>query len=195
MEKNKGKKLIMFVGALFVAVIFLSSYMTSSNSPGTTTSTKPQNTYLAIGKAPAAITGYGSSAYVSLSNQSNGTIESLNKTLSELEANGSISNYILVGNGYQVALSGISAYALQQSIRNITALSHSDLAATAYLLLPSNEILYVNSYSVNVALGRRNYSIGITGLKPVGSYLNVSVFALITANGSVYNNQIKLNYT
>jgi hypothetical protein len=195
MKKGDGKKLLMLIGALFVAAIFLSSYLSSNNSGTATTSTKPSSTYLAIGRASATITGYGSNAYVPLSNQSNDTMENVSAALSGLEANGSISNYIHVGDGYQVALSGMDAYALQQSIRKGTALVHSNITTTAYLLLPANEVLYVNSYPVDVAFSRRNYSISLAGLEPVGSHLNVSVFALITANGSVYNNQIRINYT
>ena len=119
----------------------------------------------------------------------------MNGTLSAFEANGSISNYIHVNGGYQIALSGVNAYALQQSIRNITALANSNITTTAYLLLPANALLYVNSYPVTVALSKKNYSISLTGIKPLGSSLNLSVFALITKNGSVYNNQIRLNYT
>ncbi len=196
MEKSNSKKLLMLVGSLFVALIFLSSYMSSSTSNmGTTTSIKPPATYLAIGKSSGAITGYGTNAYVMLSNQSNSTMENVNRTLSALEANGSISNYIHISNGYQVALSSMDAYTLQQSIRNITALEHSNVTTTAYLFLPANATLYVNSYPVNVAFSKRNSSISLTGIGPVGSRVNVSVFALITANGIVYNNQIRLNYT
>ncbi len=195
MEKDNKKKLLMLVGSIFVAVIFLSSYMSSSNSPGSTTTIKAPATYLAIGKSSGIITGYGSNAYLALPNQSNRTLESVNGTLSAFEANGSISNYIHVNGGYQIALSGVNAYALQQSIRNITALANSNITTTAYLLLPANALLYVNSYPVTVALSKKNYSISLTGIKPLGSSLNLSVFALITKNGSVYNNQIRLNYT
>ncbi len=187
---------MLLLGALFVALIFLSSYISSSNIAGaTSTTTKAPATYLAIGASKATITGYSAGAYIALHNQSNSTIELLNATLSVMETNGSISNYIRIGDNYQVTLSGIDAYALQQNIRAVPALALSNITASAHLLLPSNAILYVNSYPVNIMFNRRNYSASITRLKSVGSIINVSVFALITANGSVYNNQVRLNYT
>ena len=195
MGKGNGKKLVMLIGTLFVALIFLSSYMSSSNNSGSTTSIKSPSTYLAIGRASATITGYGSNVNVTLYNESNITLNSVSKYLSGLEANGSISNYFSVKNGYMVALSGIDAYALQQNIRNLTANETPGIKTTAYILLPTNATLFVNSYRVTIALSKRNYSIGLTGIRPIGSHLNISVFALITANGSVYNNQIRVNYT
>jgi hypothetical protein len=199
MKKGDGKKLVMFIGALFVAAIFLSSYLSSANTSGTSTSIAPKNTYLAIGRASATITGYGSNAHFLLSNQSNATMESVNRTLSALETAGSISNYLhainSLGTNYTVTLSGIDAYALQQSIRNITALAHLNITTTAYLLLPTNTILYPpgSSYSLPITFSNRNYSISLTGLEPVGSRLNVSVQALVTANLSVH--EMRIYYT
>jgi hypothetical protein len=195
MNKDTGKKLAMFLGALFVAAIFLSSYLSSSNSSGSTTSTKPSTAYLATGTAKATVTGYGSDAFFKLANQSNSTAANVSSLLSRLEENGSISNYYHTTEGYQVALSSMNAYALQQSVRNITTQAYSNVTVTTYLLMPANVELYVNNYPLTVPLSRRNYSISLTGVRPVGSYLNVSVLAFVTANGSVYNNQLRINYT
>jgi hypothetical protein len=194
-KESSWKKYAMLAGALFVALIFVSSYTSSSNSPGTTTTTKPPNTYLAIGNAQATITGYGKDAHMSVSNQSNAVAASVSNTLLALESNGSISNYYHTGGGYQVALSGMDAYSFQQRIRNATSLQQLNVTSTAYLLLPANAMLYVNTYPVNVNMTKRNFSVSLAGIRPVGTSMNISVIAFITANGVIYNNELRINYT
>ncbi len=197
MEKERRKKLALVLGSLFVAVIFLSSYASfgGGGSTTTTTTTKPPTPF-AAGEAVARVTGYGSRAYVTLAD--NASASTLNSTLSKLEDNGSISNFLFVGGGYQIVLSEIDAYSLQQLIRNTPEggpLALANVTATAYLMLPANGVLYVGGMPVNVKFAKRNYSISLTDLRPIGANLSVSISALVTANGSIYNDQIRINYT
>lgn len=197
-EKGKKKKMILFLGAMFVAVIFLSSYASFGMGTTTTTvSTVKPNTYFATGNAVAQIARYGSSAYVQVTGADNTSLDMANETMSKLQNNGSISNFLFTGSGYQVALTGIDAYSLQQQIRDMpgNGIANANATSVAYIVLPARIRLDVGDTHVNATLANRNFSLPLTGLEPVGSNLSVRVSAMITANGSIYNNEIRINVT
>jgi hypothetical protein len=69
------------------------------------------------------------------------------------------------------------------------------VAATADLMVPQSVNLYYSNSSppINVFLTSKNYTVLLTGLKSIGMKVNLTVSALITTQGSVFNNQIRLS--
>ena len=191
---QKKKRILLFLGSLFVAVIFLSSYASfgSSMSHSTTTTTVGAvRTYPAFGSSSANIIGYGPAAFVRLNSSTMATTDQITKLLSKMETNGSINSYIGSNQSYEVYVASIDAYSLQNILQS--ALNNSvgmNVSSDANLLLPSNITLHSNGYSFTAHLSNRNYSMNMTTLKAIGTPLNVSVSALVTANGTVYKNQL-----
>ena len=99
--------MIEFVGALFVAVIFLTSYaaFSGNSSRNTTSTTSTVATYYAVGSTNAAITGYNSTLFVNVSCKGilqNQTVNRINAVATQLENNGSVLTYSSSGNNFQI---------------------------------------------------------------------------------------------
>ncbi|MGI0100864.1 MAG: hypothetical protein ACREBH_04080 [Candidatus Micrarchaeaceae archaeon] len=198
MEK-KTKQLIFFTGSIFVAVIFLTSYAAfgSNGGPNTTTSTvKPQTTFFATGSSNAVIYNYSSIAYIPSASLSNASVNSITSELSNLQANGSVEEYIYINGSYQVILSGMSPYMLRQQLYGISNMSNSlEVGATTYISLPGIVTLYYNKVPAALNLAQRNYSIYMDDVMAQGTTINVSISALLSANGSIYDNQFRVGYS
>lgn len=196
----KKKKLIFLVGAIFVAIVFLSSYaaFSNNNSGSTSTSTvKSQQTYFFTGSSNAIITNYSDIAYVTLPNSTNSSNYNLTGILSKLEANGSVENFAYTNSSYEVVLSTISAYDLQKVLYNDTGTNNTiNVGSTTYVELPPKVVLsYTNStQTIPVYLTNRNYSIYMKNVEKLGSSVNVSISTLLESNGSIYNNQFRVTY-
>jgi hypothetical protein len=67
--------------------------------------------------------------------------------------------------------------------------------ATTYVTLPSTLKLYYQGTAVNVFVGEKQYPVSIAPLKPINSTIKVTVQALVTANGILYENNLRINYT
>ena len=141
----KTKKMIFFIGAIFVGVIFLTSYAAfgNNNSGNASTTTvkaaAPQPTIFATGYANAVVTGYAQVADVKPKNNANSTLNTLDALMSKLEANGSIDNYVYMNNSYDVYSSSLSAYALQGFLDSALNSSNSvTVGSTADILLPAS---------------------------------------------------------
>lgn len=196
---KKMKNLILLFGAIFVAVIFLSSYASfnsnNTNSSSTTTVKSVQTVY-ALGSSNAVITNYTEIASVSFVNASNSTKASVETLLSKLEANDSIQNYIYQNNSYQVVLLGLSAYGLEEALYNQTNQSNSiNVGATADILLPAELTLQYSGTPISLHLTNRNYTVYMSRIESIGSTINVGISALLARNGSIYNNQIRISYS
>ena len=194
---QKNNRILLFLGSLFVAVIFLSSYASFGNGLSATSSTTTigaVRTYPAFGSSSARITGYGAAAFVRLNPGTAATTGQITKILSKLESNGSINSYVGSNSSYEVYTASMDAYTLRgvlQTAKNNSATV--GVSSDVDLLLPSNITLHSNGYSFSVHLDNRNYSANMTDLKAIGTLINVSVSALVTANGTVYRNQIVVN--
>jgi hypothetical protein len=201
--EQKTKRLIFFIGAIFVGIIFLTSYAafghnntTSNDSSSSSTILKSVQTVFATGKTNGTITNYSAVAYVTPLGLSNSSKNNLSAFMSQLQENGTLDNYVLTNNTYQVYLSNLSAYRLQQLLYNKFNSNNSvSVTATADLMVPQSVNLYYSNSSppINVALTSKNYTVSLTGLKSIGMKVNLTVSALITTQGSVFNNQIRLS--
>ena len=195
----KRKKMIFLFGSIFVAIIFLSSYaaFNNNNTKGTSTTTiKPPTTYFSIGSSNAVISNYSDIAYVKLLNNSNGSENTFTEIISRLVSNGSVLNYIYSNYSYEVVLSTISPYGLQQLLNANTMLNGTvAVGSTIYVTLPRSIILVPvgSGQAIPVSLNNRNYSVYTANVSAIGSTVNVSISALLERNGSVYNNQFRVS--
>ncbi|MGD0510597.1 MAG: hypothetical protein ABSA33_02035 [Candidatus Micrarchaeaceae archaeon] len=193
----KKKKMIFFIGSIFVAIIFLSSYAAfSSNSAKTTATTtiKVPATYFSTGSANAVISNYSDIAYVTLHNSTNYSRGALTKVISALVSNGSALNYIYANNSYEVVLSQMSAYQLKELLNKNSTLGGVTVGSTTYVTMPKSVTLYYGAQPIPVNLNSRNFSIYMNEIGPVGDVVSLSVSALLERNGTVYNNEIKVAY-
>jgi hypothetical protein len=196
---EKRRRIVFVAGAIFVALIFLSSYAAFNNnnvvSSSTTTATA-QPTFYTTGNTNAIITNYSSLVNIALLNNSNAVNNKVINIISQLQANGIIQNYVFSNNSYQVVLSGLSAYNLQQLLYNKTGSSnYTSVGATTYVTLPNQVTLNYTTQSITINLANRNYSVYMKRVKKIGAIINVSVSALLTRDGNIYKNQFKISYS
>ncbi|MGD0729034.1 MAG: hypothetical protein ABR981_03080 [Candidatus Micrarchaeaceae archaeon] len=197
--QSKTKSIILLIGAILIAVIFISAYASFNNNNvagSTSTSTvASQQTFYSTGSVNAIIENYSYITYVTFSNSTNSSKNNVTNLLSSLEANGIVDNYIYTNNSFEVVLNNITAYQLQQEIYNTSKDSNSiNVGSTAQITLPASATLYYTNTPISIHLTSRNYSVYLNNVKSVGSTINVGISALLTRNGSVYNNQIKISY-
>jgi hypothetical protein len=191
-----NKKLSQLGLAIFIAIIFISSYvsLTNYNSQQATTTTVPQ-TAVAQGVVQARLTGYGGPMYF-LINSKNTTIvsESSNVIISNLtvlEVNNSVLDFYQTGRNISVAPENMSAFQVYSFIKgklNQTLTNDTAAYATAYLELPSLINLTVGTQKVQVAVPSSylNQSVPLAMTYPTGSDVRLKILTDITANGTVY---------
>jgi hypothetical protein len=194
--EEKTKKLFLLFGSLFVAAIFLTSYASFGNNSALTTSattTIIEHTFPAFGNSTATVTGYAGAAHVNIAANDSAASNAVLTLLSGLEANSTV-NYVGSNSSYEVYSSKIDAYSLQGLLAAAVRQSNAvTVTAAARIALPQNLTLYYSTYPININLKNRNYSVNMTRLKPVNSTVNVKVIALVTNNGTLYNNQLTVS--
>ncbi len=191
------KRITTFLLSLFVAIIFIGSYAAFNNNStfGTSsasTTVQSGQTYFVTGTTNAVVTGYGDAADVLISGNTSATT-AVGNVLQAMQANGSISSYFPYGSGYNVFLNTINAYSLEQALDNATTANTVSVNATSYVTLPRTVLMYYNTQQIRVSLSDQNYTMTILPLQMVGSNVSVSVRALVTVNGSIYNNQVSVS--
>lgn len=192
---DKTKKIIFSVGSLFAALIFITSYAAFGNNTAansSTTSIGSANTVFVYGSANGVIVNYSYTAYISAPNDK---LAALNSTLGTLEANGSISNYVAVNSTtYQAILSTINPYQLYTYLSSALNSSNVSVDGYAYVTLPSTITMYYSTgLQVPISFPQKNYSVPLTKTYPIGSNVPLKVQVLVTTNGKIYNNQIRLS--
>jgi len=200
---QKRKKQLLAIGSIFIAVIFLSSYASfGNNNMGQTTSTTTisnMQTYFVSAEAiNAIVSNYSRSLNITLINasQNSSAHDMISSMLGNLQSNGSVLNYFYNLGKYTVYLgSGIDAYGVQSLLNNTVNNKNFRVKATTYVTLPSTLKLYYQGTAVNVFVGEKQYPVSIAPLKPINSTIKVTVQALVTANGILYENNLRINYT
>lgn len=194
---QKTKNLILLLGAVFVAIIFLSSYLSFNNNNAASTSTstiKNVQTVYASGAANGIISNYSGIVYIT-SNYTNSTKSDVANALLNLQSSGAVQSYVYLNNTFQVILGNVSAYTFQQTLYNNTGLGNSiGVGSTTYVTLPSSITLYYANTPVSIYLPKGNYSVYMSNVRQIGTKVSFGVGALITSNGSVYDGQLRLFY-
>lgn len=197
--QEKTKRILLGLGILVFAAVFITSYAAFGNNGGpgastTSTTIKSQATLYVTGNSTATITGYSSELYLTLRSYNSSINATVSSLLAKLENNNSVSAYVLNTNGYYVSLGNYTAYAFAQAVESKLPKNSSIVNATAYLSLPSRIKLYYRGVGLNVSMPRANYSMGSFSPLPTGTKLNVSIAALATVNGTVFDNQVRITY-
>ncbi|MDE1868722.1 MAG: hypothetical protein KGH60_02030 [Candidatus Micrarchaeota archaeon] len=197
--QEKTRQKLLGIGVLIVAAVFITSYAAFGNNGGsnTTTSTttiKPATTYYVSGNAIATVGGYGSQLYLTLTGTNSSVNSTVTSLLNRLESNNSVSTYINNPNGYYVSLGNATAYSFYRLIAAKVNASQFVVNSTAVISLPKVVKLYYRGVGLNVTMPKSNYTVQFLNPVPIGSALNVTVAALATANGTIFNNQIRITF-
>ncbi len=195
---DKKKKIVTFIGTLFVAIMFVGSYAAFNNNSGNsststaTTTVQGGATYFVSGNANAVVIGYSQLATISLESNSSALSSRASNELAQLQNNGSISNYVAQGNGFQIFTQNMNAYRLQQALVSKLGGSNVSVNASTSFSLPKILPLIYRNQIVDVKLTNTNFTAPTSPLQDIGSNVTVIVHALVYANGDIYNNQITI---
>lgn len=201
MEAKKRNKLTT-VAMILVAIIFLTSYGAyANNNTGQTTSTTTavnQQTYLVTGVVNAIVRNYSVNLNIVLLNtsQNSSVGDKISNILGNLQSNGSVLNYIYNLGAYQVYLGdSINAYELQSLLNESVGSKYFRINTTTLVVLPNPVSFDYHGVTIAIPTNGQRYGVVIEPLLPVNSSVKVGVQALVTANGILYQNQIRVNYT
>ncbi len=192
------KKIYQFLVALFVAVIFITSYLSFINfgSPLAQNTTKPvPQTVYAVGFANASIFSFTNLLNITVTcpaPNSTIVINNLTNTLNALQGNSSVLNVFPAGNNITIEtgkLNALGVYArLYPDLDNSTA-KCTAFKSAAVAHLPSTITMYVGTQTVSLGVGGNNtYDIPLTIEQNLSNTIRVRVAALFTTNGSIYGN-------
>lgn len=187
------------VSAVFVAVIFLSSYIsfgTANQRAGKTTTTAITNAFYSTATVTAAITGYGPALVlnISCSNES-GVYAYLNNQLVSYERNGSISTYYSpASNEIVIETETLSSYPLYRSLQ--ARLGSNATCVSAYPLmliqLPSTIQFYTPALASNITVvmptSLTRSQVAASFSKNASNTVGVYVRVLITPQGEIAGN-------
>ncbi|HVC58496.1 MAG TPA: hypothetical protein VND15_03415 [Candidatus Acidoferrales bacterium] len=197
--EEKRKKKVLFLGAVFIGLMFIFSYLgVANNTPAAATSsttTVPKgNSFFATGAGNATIFGYSNTATLSFVTNSITTANTVASVLSTMRNNGTIQNYISEGSGYDLILGNVGAYQLQQLLyTELNSTNSIRLASIANARIPNRVEMFVGSQELPVLING-TYPLNFTPLIAVNSSIPVTVQALLTQNGLLYNNQVSIAY-
>ena len=182
--------------AIFVAIIFISSYVSLTNyNSATATTTIPATAY-AHSYATAVITGYSNPLYMNVACHGDASLENLatnsvTASLTALEANSSILDFIPSGTNISIASENMSTYGIYTYVTGRLDAQEAQCIhsyAIAHLLLPPLLNVTVGSQALQVQLttAQMNQSIYTALNKSLGTKVKVKVSMLLTQNGSIY---------
>ena len=193
LDKNRLTQILL---AVFIALIFISSYisLTNYNAQQTTVSTTPP-TYFAQGFAKAKVVGYGNSMYINLTcrNQSISAAAAniITSNLTKLYTNNSIYNFYSAGSSIPIEPGNMSAYVIYSFIKEkLTAQQANCISSSAVTILQLPAI-------VNLSVGTQtnqshmpqssiNQSLQLPINYTIGSIVRVKFSTTVTSNWTIY---------
>jgi len=182
--------------AIFVGIIFISSYvsLTNYNSQQAATTSTPA-TYFAQGFAEAKVVGYGTPLYFNLTCKSPATMSIASNiitgNLTILEDNNSVFNFFSSGSNISVEPGNMSEYKIYSFVSgNITPAVSNCISASATVIaeLPSMVNLTVETQTAKIQIPQSsaNTSILLPINYTIGTSVKVKLSTLVTPNGTVY---------
>ncbi len=207
---SRKKQIIEALGAVFIGLIFLSTYLVrgqiggTGGGSGTTTTTIMPATVYSYGFANALVANYTNNLQLSVSCAGNNTstvLNRLNSLVSGLQVNNSVINSYNIGDSITVQTGGMGPEALYSYVyakMNQSALSCVDFQGTADLLLPASlNFTYATStgtqhVSIPLSFAQRNVQFPLS-LNYGANTLRVKVVGLIESNGTIYQLNITRN--
>lgn len=199
-KSNTMRKIAMAIAALFIGLIFLSSYFTLRNlsvgSTGTATNNTvvPQTVY-GVATANAIFSSYNNtlSIAVSCTNSSSTPVDTkISQYISSMEGNNSIYNSYSLPNETVIqpgTMNATKLYKFFSSNLNSTAFSCLTFSSEANILLPAELNLFIvnKTYTVTVPQNLRLSQVQLTLVKNPPSNVKVRISALVTTNGTIYS--------
>ena len=117
----------------------------------------------------------------------------INQTLSNLEANNSINDYIQTSGAFIIYASQLTPYQLQQLFLSKLPANSIALNGTERITIPKIITLYYYGRPISVYTNTTGFTISTAALKPLNATLPVSIEAIVLENGAVYQNNIKVS--
>ena len=187
MEK-KTKNIIMIAVILILSVMFVLGNVAGGNSapPTKSTTTTVTPTLLVTGNANAIVEGYSRNLVVYSDNASNSLIGALNA----LEKDGNINSYTNIGGQIGINGSNYTSYQVYNAISGY--MDGSGINATVYVKLPNPLTLDYSGNPVRIDIGNATYSLQTSKIVGIGANVPVSVQAIVTEQGTLYQNQLRL---
>lgn len=199
MDAQKRNRIIITLGTLIVAVMFVSSYASfgNNNISGSSTSTttiRNGSTIVVYGKAAGRVVNYSDNLNMTINaNKLSNASNYINTTLNGLESNNLIGSYNYLGEGrYAIILSKMSLYNFSKVI-SANAVYNASVYGEEYLSIPNSVALYYNTQKAQIALPNNEYGIYTSNILALNSSINVSISAVVYTNGSLYNNQLRIS--
>lgn len=193
LDKNRLTQILL---AVFVALIFISSYvsLTNYNTQQTTVSTSPP-TYFAQGFAKAKVAGYGNSMSINFTCK-NQTIESdasnvITANLTKLYDNNSIFNFYSAGSSIPIEPGNMSAYGIYSFIKGkLSAQQANCISASAITILQLPAIVNLSvgtqTNQTHIPQGSINQSLQLPLNYTIGSIVRVKFSTAVTSNWTIY---------
>ncbi len=195
------KRLIELIASIFVAVAFISSYVSFANingSRGATSATTSATGFGAYAFAfySANIIGYGNALGISvecsnktLSNESYGYVSN---SLNALEKNNSVFDFYPVNNGYSVengSMGILDLYRSLSSVSNTTIGNCLKFTSSAMVSLPyiMNFTIASQQYTLRIPYNMFEYTVPLLLPPPNNNTLRLKVSALVAPNGTIYS--------
>ncbi len=198
MEKNK---IVKFLFALFIAVIFIVSYSTvfSSTAVSTSTTTAKQSgpTTFASGTSNATVTGYAPQMNISVkcsnSLETAAVFLQVSNSITDLEANNSVSIFYPLHYNITVQAGNsntLQIYSYEYSRMNASAVQCTAFATGQVVELPQKITLVVQNQKLPITLQNdsRSYILPTTLTQNMSSLVHVKIAALVTQTGALYGN-------
>lgn len=192
------KQIIEFLIGLFVAIIFITSYVSLTNYTGSsqssTTTIINAETIYASGNTNAMITGYSPiiSTNVGCKNSTlaNSTESLLTNSLTNMENNNTVSNFYSVGTKFIIdsgTMPSPQVYTYLSGRIAPSAYNCTQFSGTADISLPPFVTMKVESQSLAVAIPptQQNSTIAVNFTRNMEGSMPVHVASLIYANGTV----------
>ena len=191
---SKTKKKVIAIGVpilILVAFISAAASFGNNNLSGTTptTTVKAAATAIVYGAANAVVENYTGYGNLTISTSDPNTIATMNVTLTKLESNGSIYTYIYANGVYQVEMGTANLYGLKNMTSGV---GNAVVSGIEYVSIPKEVTMRYGTQQVLVSIPAANYPVYVRSIEPVGTSFPVKITAQVTANGTVFNNQIEL---
>lgn len=189
MEKTK-RNIMMIIFIIIVAVMFVIGNIGYNNGSPLQKqhTTTIGNRYIVTGTSNAIIKNYSQNMILNINNISNSN--TIYKILSTMQSNGLISSYNNFGNQIDILAGNGSTYQIYTELKNVS--NSISINVTSYLKLPTTLILYYSGSKVRINIPNKTFTINGNKLYKIGTKLNISIQAMVTGNGSLYNNNLRI---
>lgn len=192
LEKSKITQLAL---AIFIGLIFISSYvsLTNYNSQQTTVTTIP-TTYFAQGFASGKVAGYGTPLYFSLTCRNlsarSAASNAISDSLTLLSNNNSVYNFYSTAGNTSVQPGNMSDYQIYSFVSSRLNQSANCVSSSAVTIvsLPSavNFTIGTQTLEVPVPSADSNVSLVLPMSYTIGTNVKLKLSTLVTANGTVF---------